>query len=165
MKKTWGIIVLIVWCLWTVSRDVMSLFPSADSVDRAVYEANGLGIVFFGLAIIAMMLQVATIYFLFKPAKIGLYVGLATVLWCVLQNFAATVFIISNLDGAKVAFTASRTARGLSVEPELYDLMFTPVAMMGLLALSVLVNAIVAFLFLLNRRYFSAGDRSPIPLH
>ncbi len=154
MKKPWGIILLIIFFLWTLSRDVISLFPWADSVDRAVFAGNGLTLLFFVLVIGAILIETTAVFFLFKRARIGFFVALAALLWSVLQNTVVTVLALSNLDTAKQSFIASRTARGLPVQPEAYDLMFTPVGMLAVLALAVMVNAFVALLLFLKRKYF-----------
>ena len=133
----------------------MSLFSSADSVDRAVFEANDIAGLFFVMVIGSIVMETAAVFYLFKPATIGFYLGLAAVLWSVLGNIVVTVLILIDPETSKAAYIASRVARGLSVRPELYDAMFTPVGMTGILAFAILLNALVAFLLVWNRRYFS----------
>jgi hypothetical protein len=157
MRKIWGIIVLIIWFLWLLGRNVMSVLSWGDSMDMAIYSGQGLTPLFFVMATGAFDLELSTLFFLFRPARMGLWLGLASVIWSVSQGAVVTALAIADLETAKAAYIASRQARGLSVRPELYDALFSPSGLIGVLGVVILINAVVALLLLLSRRYFDTG--------
>lgn len=155
MKKTWGIIVLIIWFMWVTWSGLRELW-SPNSTNYFIFDSNGAAFLAYAFGVVLLILHVATLYYLFKPTKTGFYTALSATLIMLLQGFVTVWLVLSNLDGVKAAYIERRRERGLSVRPELYERMFTTEAMIGLLAFTALIFGVILFLLVRNRKYFDS---------
>ena len=152
-KKTPGIIILIVWFIYSLGSDIYNLI-NAGGTDYYIFSSNGLTPLFFFFVVPVLLLDAATLRYLFRPRPAGFYVALSALALSLIQNIVSVSLALSDLSGVRQAYAAGREARGLSVREEALDMMFTPRAMYLALALLVLINAVAVFLIGRNRRYF-----------
>ena len=157
-KKTVTIIILIVWFIWSAGKDVDNLIRATGTTDYYIFSSNGLTPVFFFFAVAVTLLDAATVSYLFRPRPAGFYVALSALALSVIQSIISVSLALSDLSGVRQAYAAGREARGLSVREEALDTIFTPEAMYLVLALLVLINAVAAFLIVLNRDYFFSSN-------
>lgn len=158
-KKTAGIIILIVWFIWSAGRDLNALIRPAATTDYYIFFSNGLAPLLFVFAITIFVLDAATVWYLFQPRRAGFYVALSALGLSVIQSIVSVSLAVSDLSGVRQAYVVGRRARGLSVSrPEALDIMFTPAAMFVVLSVLILITALVAFLIVWNRDYFLSND-------
>ena len=163
-KKTPGIIILIVWFIWSSVRDLDHLIRASGTTDYHIFSSNGLMPLFFLFAAAVFLLDSATVIYLFRPRPAGFYVALSALATSIIQSIVSVSLALSDLRGVRQAYAAGREARGLSVREEALDMMFTPRAMYLMLVLLVLINAVAAFLITRNRGYFFSDNISPTAL-
>lgn len=157
-KKTAGIIILIVWFIWSSGRDLDNLIRASGTTDYYIFSSNDLTPLFFLFAVTIFALDAATVSYLFRPRAAGFYVALSALAFSLVQSLVSVTLALSDLSGVRQAYAAGREARGLSVRKEALDMMFTPRAMYVVLALLVLINAVAAFLIIRNRGYFFSNN-------
>lgn len=159
MRKTPGIIILMVWFIWSTGRDLFNLIRASATTDYYIFSSNGLTPLFFFFAVGVFLLSAATVLYLFLPRPAGFYVALSALALSLIQSIVSVSLALSDLSGVRQAYAAGREARGLSVREEALQMMFTPGAMYLILVLVVLITAVAAFLIIRNRNYFmrSAG--------
>jgi len=158
-KKTAGIIILIVWFIWSASTDLNALIRPTSTTDYYIFFSNGLALLHFFFAITVFVLDAATVWFLFQPRRAGLYVALSALALSLIQSIVSVSLAVSDLSGVRQAYVVGRRARGLSASsPEVLDMMFTPGAMFVVLTGLILIMALMAFLIIWNRDYFLSND-------
>ena len=158
-KKTAGIIILIVWFIWSVGNDLNALIRPTATTDFYIFSSNGLAALSFFFAISVFLLDAATVWYLFRPRPAGFYVALSALALSLIQSIVSVSLAVSDLSGVRQAYVVGRRARGLSVtRPEALDMMFTPGAMYVILTVLLLITAAVAFLIVWNRNYFFSND-------
>lgn len=157
-KKTAGIIILIVWFIWSAGKDLDNLIRASGTTDYYVFSSNGLTPLFFIFAVAVFLLDAATVSYLFRPRPAGFYVALSALALSLIQSIVSVSLAVSDLSGVRQAYAAGRQARGLSVREEALDMMFTPRAMYLVLVLLVLISAVAAFLIIRNRGYFFSNN-------
>ena len=154
MKKSAGIIILIVWFIWSTGRDLYTLLTASTTAEFYIFSSNGLTPLFFVFALGIFLLDAATVFYLFQPRPVGFYVALSALGLSLLQSIVSMSLTLSDLSGVREAYVASREARGLSVREEALDMMFTPAAMYLIFGVIVVITAVAAFLIIRNRSYF-----------
>lgn len=154
IKKTKSIIGLIIWFIWATGKDVEALLRHATTADYQVLASYGVGPLFFVLALSVLVLNAASVYFLFRPALRGLKVIFAALIAAAIQNTIVLLFSLRDLSVVRDAYVHGRNARGLPVREEALDLIFTPGGMVGSVVLALAVYALLAFLAYRNRPYF-----------
>ena len=154
MKKTAGIVVLICWFILSTANGLYNLIRATSSTDYYIFSSNGLTPLFFFFALGVLLLDAATVVYLFRPRPTGFYVGLSAIFLSLIQSIVSVSLAMSDLPGVREAYEASREARGLSIRQESLDMMFTPQAMYLVLGVVVALNAVVLFLIIRNRGYF-----------
>jgi len=75
-KKTPGIIILIVWFIWSTGSDIYNLI-NAGGTDYYIFSSNGLTPLFFFFVVAILLLDAATLRYLFRPRPAGFYVALS----------------------------------------------------------------------------------------
>lgn len=158
-RKTAGIIILIVWFIWSTGRDLNALIRPTATTDYYIFSSNGLTPLLFFFAITVFVLDAATVWYLFQPRRAGFYVALSALALSLVQSIVSVSLAVSDLSGVRQAYVVGRRARGLSVNrPEALDMMFTPGAMFVVLTVLILITALFAFLIVWNRAYFLSND-------
>jgi hypothetical protein len=145
---------LIVWFLWATGSDLDSLARFSTTSDYYIYSSNGLAWLFFILAGAVFLLNATSAWYLFRPEPIGQRV-LLTALGAGAAYTSVTLgMAISDIDGAREAYTVGREVRGLPVRQQALDAIFTPRAMMLGGGLSILVYLGLVGLVLRNKPFF-----------
>ena len=158
MKKTADIIILIVLFSWSTVKDLDNLIRATGTTDYYIFSTNNLAPLFFLFAVGALMLDAATVFYLFRPRPAGFYTALASPALSLVQGVVGMSLALADLPGVKNAYAAGREARGLPVRKETLDLLFTPTAIALVLAAMALLTAVIALIVLRNRPYFFQID-------
>lgn len=158
MKKTPGVIILLVWFMWSTGRDVDNLIRFRGTTDFYIFSINGLTSLYFAFMIGMLLLDGAVVYYLFRPSPKGFYLALSALAWSLIENIVSVTLALSDLQGVREAYATGRELRGLSVRREALDMIFTPQAMSVAVAVVLVLYSIVAFLIVRNRRYFFRDD-------
>src|SRR5688500_15920391 len=145
-KMPWGIILLLVWVCWITGQNLIQLFSPGDHAGYPILARYGLGPVYIASLIAAVALGAVAVHFFIRPARIGFCIALAWILLGLTQSIVTSAVVFADLDQAKFAYRASRQARGLSDRPELYDAIFTPAGMIGLVGVALVIELGALFL-------------------
>lgn len=123
------IVLMLVWLLWATGRDLDSLIRYWATSDYYIFASYGLPWLFFVIAAAVLFLNVASVYFLFRPSKPALRVVLTALVAGAIQNLVTFSLTMQNLPEARETYARSRELRGLPVREGALDLIFTPSAM------------------------------------
>ena len=154
MSRPKSIIVLIVWFVWAAGKDLDSLARFSITSDYYIYASNGLAWLFFVLAGIVFLLNASSVWYLIKPEPIGQGVLFASLIAGVLYSLATLGMALSDIEGAREAYTVGREIRGLPVREGALDAIFTQRAMLIGGALTVLVYSALIWLVFRNKPFF-----------
>ena len=145
---------LLVWFIWATGKDLDALVRFSVSTDYYIFAAAGVPWLFFVTAIAVFLLNTATVYYLFRPQPIGLWVLMNALIAGVVQNVVTISLALPNMVSVREAYARSRELRGLSVREEALDMIFTPNAMAVSLALMLGLYALISFVAYRQRQYF-----------
>ncbi|GFD88901.1 hypothetical protein KUL152_11270 [Tenacibaculum sp. KUL152] len=159
MKKSKSVILLIVWFMWATGKDLDAIVRYGITSDYYVFASNDLTSIFFIFAFSVFSLNTATVYYLFKPEKAGIYAAFIALGIALLQNVVTTLMALGNLQGVRDAYAAGREVRGLSVREDTLNLIFTPEGIYTSLAVMIAFYAVIGFILFKNRGYFNAETR------
>jgi hypothetical protein len=154
MKKKKSIIALVVWFLWAAGQDLDSIARFSIKSDYYIYSDNHLAPLFFVFSFTIFLLNVSTVYYLFRPYYAGFYTGLAALCVAASQGILTIFMALSDLPGVRVAYEAGREVRGLPVRQEALDMIFTPNAMYSGLGVMLFLYLLVGYYLVKNKSYF-----------
>lgn len=144
--------------MWSAGQYLDLLVRHQLKTDYYIFSVNGLLPLFFALVLTIFLMNITTIYSLFKPHFLGFYTALGSLAGGLILSAIGLMLALDNLPAVRGAYEASRIVRGLTVREEVLDMIFTPQGMIYSLASVAVFYVIVLFFTLRNRRYFySAG--------
>ncbi len=158
MSRPKSIIVLLVWFLWSAGKDLDSLARFSTTSDYYIYSSNSLAWLFFVAAGAVFLLNVASVWYLFRPEPIGQSVLLVALGAGVAYTLATLGMAVSEIDGAREAYSVGREVRGLPVREATLDAIFTPQAMMIGGGVTMLIYLALGGLVLRNKHFFLGSD-------
>jgi hypothetical protein len=147
-------IILIIWFIWSLTKNLENLIRFTSTIDYYIFSTSGLTPLFFILVASVFLLNVATVYYLFRPRPVGFYIALLALGLSLVQNILSVSLSLSDLPGVKETYAAGREVRGLPVRQEALDAIFTPSSMLMVLAVTLALSAVIAFLLVRNRGHF-----------
>ena len=154
MKKEKSTIFLMIWFIWAAGQDLDLIIRFSIKSDYYIYSSNGLAAVFFIFSFAVFLLNMSTVYYLFRPYYIGFYTGLSALSVAALYNIVSIVIALRDLPGVRHAYELGREVRGLPVRQEALDMIFSASGMYGMSVLMLLFYIIVAYFILKNKPYF-----------
>lgn len=150
MKITRGVLAVVFG--WSASK-TLEILSRPGALDRLLFEGSGLGWLFPLILIPLAVLQLAAVYFVFRPATTIAYrSAIAAVVLGLIETAVASALSMANPALLKQAIIASRTERGLDVRPEVLRLADNPVAQLAPLLLSAVFACVWLFLIVRLRR-------------
>lgn len=158
-KRPKSIWILLVIFAWASLKGIELVVRGNSSLDAQLLHSAGLGGIALPWLISIVVLDVATVFYLVRPAPIGLVIGVAASIWSAIETTVAFLLARANPTVARDAYLASRESRGLPVRPEAADLVVDPTVNLVLLLMSLAVTALCVILLLRNGPYFRGGER------
>lgn len=107
------------WGLW---KSIDLLFRQ-DSIDLFLFQAIDRAWLFYALLSIIAVTQAVTLVWLWKPFSRGHLFAVAAVWFNLTETIVACSIAAGNVELAKQAFITSRESRGLTVRPEMLEMM------------------------------------------
>jgi hypothetical protein len=156
------IILLMVWFFWATGKDLDALVRHSVLTDYYIFSAAGIPWLFFVMAIPVFLLNTATIYFLFRPQRAGLWVLLNALVAGAVQNIVTISFALPNLANVREAYARARELRGLPVREEALNMIFTPDAMAATVIVMLSLYALLAFIAYRKRQYFRGPEDAAV---
>jgi len=154
MNKGKSIVFLTVWFLWASGQDLDSIARYSIKSDFYVFSSNNIAPVFFIFAFLVFILNIATVYYLFKPSHLGFKTALSALGLSVIQNTVSLFLALNDISGVREAYSKGREIRGLSIREEALDMIFTPSALYSGIGVMLFLYFFVAFFVVRNRYYF-----------
>jgi hypothetical protein len=148
------VILLLVWFFWAAGKDLDALVRHSVYTDYYIFTAAGVPWIFFFMVIGVFLLNTATIYFLFRPQRAGLWVLFNALIAGAVQNIVTIAFALPNLASVREAYARSRELRGLPVREDALNMIFTPSTMATTVVLMLCLYALIAFIAHRKRQYF-----------
>jgi hypothetical protein len=140
------VVVLIIWFTWAAGKDLDSLARFSITSDFYILSHAGVAPLFFVMSGVALFANVASVYFLFRPAIVGLKVLYSALAVALVQNAVTLTLALQDLPGVRDAYARGREIRGLLVREEALNMIFTPTGMLASFAAVIVFYIIVAIL-------------------
>ena len=154
MDKGKSVIFLIVWFLWAAGQDLDSIVRYSIKSDFYVFSSHNMAPVFFVFAVLIFILNLTTVYYLFKPSFLGFKVALSALGVAVIQNIVLLLLALNDIPGVREAYSKGREIRGLPIREEAMDMIFTPSALYASMGIMLLLYVLVGFFIIRNKEYF-----------
>lgn len=120
------LVLVVIFFAYSAMRGVQSLFLHDQSAGDIVHENVGLLPQYFVATIGLTILSAAAAVLLWHRHPLGLYVGLVTLTFGLVELLLELEVVASDLEIARHAYSSSRNARGLSLAPGRLDQVVTP---------------------------------------
>ena len=158
MKRPKTIWLLMALFLGSFVRGVNVVLRQSDSDVFQLFAAAGIEAAFFVFVVASVMLDGATLRYLWKPEPTGLRVGLASLgvgaAFAVLSGLIA----ISHPDLVRALVVANQQARGGAIDPRALDLATSTAGLTASVAFTLVKVGLCAWLLVWNRAYFSSRE-------
>lgn len=155
LKKSKTIILLIIIFLWSILKDIETLVRYSTTTDYQLLGTIGLAFLVPIFAGVLLALHFVALWYLFKPKPRGLRFGFVSVGIDAVVSLIVWGISVADMESARIAYTTSRAARGLSLREEHMEFLFSPIGLAVTLSIIIGTAFIVGYLLWRNRRYFS----------
>ncbi|HAR64162.1 MAG: hypothetical protein DKM50_11650 [Candidatus Margulisiibacteriota bacterium] len=148
------IIALLVVFTWSFLKNIEHLIRFTN-LDYSLYNHLELGFLYFAFLVPIMILDAFAIWFLLKPRTIGYKIGIANVILSFVKNILSISLLFANADFVKAIYYVGRVKKGLPVDTDMINMVFSKPAV---IVLALVTTAITATLFILlyrNKKYFT----------
>ena len=122
--------------------------------DFYILSHAGLAPLYFVMVSAVLLANASAVYFLYRPALVGLKVLYGALVIATLQNAVTVALAFRDLAGVREAYARGREIRCLTVREEALDMIFTPGGMTTSFAVMVVFYAFVAALVHRSRNHF-----------
>ena len=154
------VILLIVVFVWSALKGTERIVTGSSDADRILFDQVGMGsLATLGL-FVTLGLDVAAIWYLVKPRRIGWHIALTAIGIPAALTTAGLLIGRAHPDALRAAMIVSREARGLPVREGAIELAMDPINSLLLVAGSLAISALLAFLVVWNRSYFDPSRPS-----
>ena len=164
MQRPPSILLLLVWFLWATGQDLSHLARFSTTSDYYVFTSIGMPWLYFVLAMAVFLLNVASVFYLYRPETFAPRVLFSALGAAAIQNLLTCVLALKDMSGVREAYAIGRELRGLQVREEALDMIFQPVALGISLLLSLGVYVVTAWLVQRNRAYFTGTEEFSAPV-
>jgi len=157
MKRPITIWFLLVLFVLSLARGATVLIQQSESLEFQLFAAASIEVVFFVLVIASVLLDAATVRYLWKPEPVGLRVGLASLAVGAAFVILAGLIAMTHPDLVRVLVVAAYEESGQPVDLRAFELATSNTAIAGRTAVTLLKIALTAGLLAWNRTYFEKG--------
>jgi len=161
MKRPITIWVLLVLFALSLARGATVLVQQSESQVFQLFAAASIEVVFFVLVIASVLLDAATVRYLWKPEPVGLRVGLASLAVGAAFVILAGLIAMAHPDLVRVLVLAAYEESGQPLDPRAFELATSNTAIAGRTAVTLLKIALTAALLAWNRAYFEKRGQAP----
>jgi len=154
MKRPITIWFLLVLFVLSLARGATVLIQQSESLEFQLFAAASIEVVFFVLVIASVLLDAATVRYLWKPEPVGLRVGLASLAVGAAFVILAGLIAMTHPDLVRVLVVAAYEESGQPVDLRAFELATSNTAIAGRTAVTLLKIALTAGLLAWNRTYF-----------
>lgn len=158
MSRPKSIILLLVWFLWATGKDLDSLARFSITSDYYIYSAFDLPWLFFVMAGTVFLLNVTSVWYLYRPEPIGQKVLIIALLAGVIYDLVTLSLALTDINGVREAYTIGRELRGLPVREAALDTIFTTKSILTGGGLTILIYSLLVGLVVHNKVYFHGPD-------
>ena len=158
MSRPKSIILLLVWFLWATGKDLDTLARFSITSDYYIYSAFGFLWLFFVMAGIVFLLNLSSVWYLFRPEPIGQKVLIIALVAGVIYALVTLSLALTDINGVREAYTIGRELRGLPVREAALNTIFTTKSMLTGVGLTILIYSLLIGLIVRNRVYFYGSD-------
>ena len=154
-------LLLIAFFMPSLANGLKILFQQAASAEYRLYDAAGIGMVLYLLAIAIVALDGATLRYLWQPEPIGLKLGLASAAVGALIVIVTAAAALQVPDTLRAIVLEGHEKAGKTVSPEALDFTTSPPGVLVGVVLELAWIAMWSGVLLWNRPYFqlSSQDR------
>lgn len=150
----WFVVMLFIW---SAGRDLQLIVIHQRSVDFSVFQFHGQTNLFFAFLSATVLLDLAASYSAARPTPGGFWVCASALAVGLVYNITFTLLAMQNIPGAKAAYVAERELRGLGVNADTADRVFSPEGLRATLAMSVILS-VVGLLLLMSQHWRFVAD-------
>lgn len=161
MKRPITIWLLLVLFVLSLARGATVLMQQSESLEFQLFAAAGIEVVFFVLVIASVLLDAATVRYLWKPEPAGLRVGLASLAVGAAFVILAGLIAMTHPDLVRVLVVAAYEESGQPVDLRAFELATSNTAIAGRTAVTLVKIALTAGLLAWNRAYFEKRCQAP----
>jgi len=161
MKKPKTIWLLLVLFGASLARGITVLVQQSESQAYQLFAAASIEGVFFVLVVASVLLDGATLRYLWRPEPAGLRVGLASL--AVGAGFAlmAGLIAMAHPDLVRVLVIAEHEQRGQPFDPRAFEIATSNAAIATRTVITLLKITVCAWLLMWNRAYFQKRGQAP----
>ena len=161
MKRPASIWLLLLLFLASFVSGVTVLVEQSESQIFQLFAAASIEVVFFVMVIASVLLDAATVRYLWKPEPAGLRVGLASLAVGAAFAILAGLIAMSHPDLIRVLVIASYEDAGRELDPRALDLATSITAIAARTTVTLVKVALCAWLLVWNRSYFEKRGQTP----
>ena len=154
MEKNKSVIFLIVWFIWAAGKCLDSIVRYSVTSDYYIFSAMDMSPIYFIFVFSIFSLNTATVFYLFRPTLVGIYVAITALIVAFIQNMVSMSLALKDLEGVKEAYAIGRVARGLSVRDGALDMIFSQNGIITASAIMTVFYFLVAYVVVRNKSYF-----------
>ncbi len=154
MSKPKSVIFLIIWFIWSAGKDLDGLVRYSITSDFYILSSAGLPWLYFVMALAVFLLDMAAVYYLFRPQAAGVRVLFCALAAAFVQNLVTLALALRDIAGVREAYARGRELRGLPVREDALDMIFTQRGMLMSAVIMFCLYVLVAFVVHRNRTYF-----------
>ena len=132
----------------------------ARSASYHFLRALGLTPLHFLLEAITVAVALAALSYLWRGRYGWFQTSLVALVYLAVQSSVLTLLMLGDLDRARASYVASRTDRGMAVDPERVEELLSPAVLVVGLVISLTLLATAALLAWRHRDYFAPDDPS-----
>jgi hypothetical protein len=161
MKRPISIWLLLLLFLASFARGTTILVQQSESEIFQLFAAASIEVVFFVLVIASVLLDGATVRYLWKPEPTGLRVGLASLTVGAAFALLAGLIAMAHPDLIRVLVIAAYEESGRPLDPRAFELATSNAAIAARTGVTLAKVALTAWLLVWNRPYFVKRGQAP----
>lgn len=162
MKRPKTIWLLLVMFAFSLVRGFTVLVEQADSQIYQLFAATSIEGVFFVLVTASVLLDGATLRYLWRPEPAGLRVGLASLVVGAVFAILCGLIAMAHPDLVRVLVIAAYEESGRPFSPRAFEIATSNAAIATRTAVTLVKVALCAWLLVWNRDYFEKRGQVPI---
>jgi hypothetical protein len=153
-KTIW--LLLVVFFVPSLANGLKVLFQQSESAEYRLYDAAGISMVLYLLAIAAVAIELAAIRYLWRPEPVGFRLGIGSAVVGAIIVLVTAAAALQAPDALRSLVLESKAGSGVPVPPEVLDFTTSPNGVFLGVSLELVWLAIRAALVVWNRAYFDA---------
>jgi len=151
-KTIW--LLLVAFFLPSLANALKILVQQSESAEYRLFDAAGIGMMLYLLAIAVVALEAAAIRYLWRPEPVGFRLGIASAIVGAIIVLVTAAAALQSPDALRSIVEASQAETGRMTTPESIEFATSPTGILVGMGLELVWLAIWAALVVWNRPYF-----------